>query len=74
MKTNDLIEEAISLPAEERARVVDSLLQTFNRPDDVHAAAWLGLARRRLEELRSGKVQAVPGEEIFERIRGRFGA
>ena len=39
-----------------------------------HVVAWLALARRRLDELRSGKVQAVPGEEVFERIRNRFGA
>ena len=74
MKINELIDEAVSLPAEERARMVDSLLQTFNRLDDAHAATWLNLAGRRLGELRSGKVQAVPGEEVFERVRSRIGA
>lgn len=74
MKTNELIDEAASLPLEERAKVVDSLLQTFNRPDETQAAAWLGLAQRRLAELRSGEVKAVPGEEVFARIRHRYGA
>ncbi len=74
MKTNELIDEAASLPLEERAKVVDSLLQTFNRPDETHAAAWLDLARRRLAELRSGQVKAVSGEEVFTRIRRRYGA
>ena len=67
MKTNELIDEAFSLPLEERAKLVDSLLQTFNRPDENQAAAWLALSQRRLAELRSGQVKAVPGEEVFAR-------
>jgi putative addiction module component (TIGR02574 family) len=74
MKTNELIAEAASLPLEERAKVVDSLLQTFNHPDETHAAEWLAVAQRRLAELRSGQVKAVPGEEVFLRIRQRYGA
>lgn len=74
MKTDQLIDEAASLPLEERARLVDSLLRTFNRPDETLAAAWLELAQRRLAELRSGQVKAVPGEEVFARIRYRYGA
>ena len=74
MKTNELIDEATSLPLEEQAKVVDSLLQTFNRHDETHSAAWLDLAQRRLGELRSGQVKAVPGEEVFARIRHRYGA
>ncbi|MBK7815745.1 MAG: addiction module protein [Rhodocyclaceae bacterium] len=74
MKTHELIDEAASLPLEERAKVVDSLLQTLNRPDEAHAAEWLAVAERRLAELRSGQVKAVPGEEVFARIRRRYGA
>ena len=74
MKTNKLIDEVASLPLEERAKVVDSLLQTFNRPDETQAAAWLDLAQRRLAESRSGQVKAVPGEEVFAYIRHRYDA
>lgn len=74
MKTNELIDEVASLPLEERAKVVDSLLQTFNRPDDTQATEWLAVAQRRLAELRSGEIKAVPGEEVFVRIRHRYGA
>lgn len=73
MKTTDLLDEATSLPLEERARLVDSLLQTLNRPSDTHAAAWIETARRRLAEVRSGTVVPVPGESVFERIQQRYG-
>ena len=74
MKTSDLIDEAVSLPLEERARVVDTLLQSLNPPDEAAAAAWLEVARRRLTELRSGSVAPLEGEQVFARIRSRYGA
>ena len=73
MNTDELIDEVTSLPVEERARVVDSLLQSLNSPDESNTAAWLALAKRRLEELRSGAVKAIPGEEVFAKIRQRYG-
>jgi hypothetical protein len=35
-------------------------------------AEWMMVAKRRLAELRSGRVEAVPGDEVFARIRDRF--
>lgn len=54
MKASVLLDEAISLPVEERAHLVDCLLQTLNPPDATHAAAWAVAARRRLDELKTG--------------------
>ena len=72
MNTAELMSEAASLPLEERARLVDSLLQTLNPVDDSAAAAWLVTARRRLDDLDSGRVKAVPGDEVFEQVRRRL--
>jgi len=73
MNTIELINEATALPMEERARLVDSLLQTLNPIDDSNRAAWLAVARRRLDDLDSGRVKAIPGDEVFERVRRRLG-
>jgi putative addiction module component (TIGR02574 family) len=70
--TLEIIHEAEALPVEDRTRVVDSLLRTLNRPDPEVEKQWLVVAKRRLEELRSGKVKAVPAEEVFARIQQRF--
>ena len=72
MNTKELIEQAIALPVEERALVVDSLLRSLNPPQSEIDAKWTKGARRRLVELRSGKVETVPGEAVFERVRERF--
>jgi putative addiction module component (TIGR02574 family) len=73
MKAADLMTEAVSLPLEERAQLVDSLLQTLNPADEANTAAWLAVARRRLDDLDSGRVKAVNGDEVFERVRQRLG-
>jgi putative addiction module component (TIGR02574 family) len=68
----EIIQEAESLPVEERAIVVDSLLRTFNPADTKIESEWVAVAKRRLAELRTGKVKAIPGEEVFAKIRERF--
>jgi len=72
-KTEDIIQEATSLPVEERIIVVDSLLRTLNMPDPDIDKEWAVIAKRRLVELRSGRVNSVPGGQVFARIRERFG-
>ncbi len=70
---DEIIKEAESLPVEERAIVVDSLLRTLNPPDAEVDRKWVEVAKRRLEELRSGQVKAVPGNQVFAKVRERFG-
>ena len=74
MKTTDILNEAISLPVEERVILVDSLLKTLNSPSPNIDKLWAEIAQRRLLELRSGEVKAVPGDEVFKRIWERFSA
>ena len=71
--TAEIIRDAESLPVEERTVVVDSLLRSLNPPDPEIDGKWVAVAKRRLEELRSGRVKPVPGEEVFAKIRQRFG-
>ena len=72
MATKKILEEALSLPVEERALIADSLLRSLNMPDSDIDAKWTEVAKRRLQELRSGKVKPIPGEEVFERALRQF--
>ena len=72
MNTKQLIDEAVSLPVEERALVVDSLLRSLNQPESEIDKKWANEAKRRLDELWSGRVEAIPGEEVFEKVWERF--
>jgi putative addiction module component (TIGR02574 family) len=72
MKTKDLIAEAISLPVEERALIIDSLLKSLNPTESEMDKKWATLAGKRLEQLRSGEIQAIPGEEVFQKVWSRI--
>jgi putative addiction module component (TIGR02574 family) len=72
MNTAHLMTEAASLPLEERAKLVDSLLQTLNPIDPTVADAWLALARHRLDDIDSGRVGTIPGEAVFEKVSQRI--
>ena len=71
-KTQNLIDEAISLPIEKRVLLVDSLLQSMNPINKENDQKWALEAKTRLEELRSGKVKSVPGDVVFKKIWKRF--
>jgi putative addiction module component (TIGR02574 family) len=72
MNTKELIAEAISLPVEERALMVDSLLKSLNLPEADIDKRWASVAQRRLNDLRSRRVEAVAGEKVFEKIWRRL--
>jgi hypothetical protein len=72
MKTKDLISEALSLPVEARAQVVDSILRSMNPPEAEIDKKWAQTAKQRLSELRTGKTAIVPGDEVFNEIWKRY--
>ncbi len=70
--TKEIIKQASSLPVEERASLVDSLLKTLNAPNEEIDRKWTEVAKRRLEEILSGKVKTIPGNRVFKKVRERF--
>lgn len=71
--TQELFEQAESLPVEDRAMLVDSLLRTLNQPDPAIDREWAAVAEKRLQELRDGKVEPIPAEDVFAEARKRLG-
>jgi len=72
MKTKELIKEISSLPVEDRILVADSVLRSLNPPEAEIDKKWAKEAQKRLNELRNGKVEAIPCEKVFEKINKRF--
>lgn len=68
----DIAAQALNLPPEDRAKMIERLLASFE-PKSAAQAAWLDLARARREEVRVGKVAMVPGDEALARVRARIG-
>ena len=72
MSTNldQLTADAMKLPLRDRVQLAQRLVSTID--DEVETdteALWFAEAERRLEELRSGKVQGIPAEDVFRNAR-----
>lgn len=74
MSAEKFIDEAIHLPVELQVQIVDALLTSLNTPDPEVDREWIEITQRRLEDYESGVAELVPGEDVFERIRQRFGS
>jgi len=68
-EVSDLLKKALALPAEARAALAGSLLESLEDIVDASAEeAWSQEIARRIEELDSGKVKPVPWAEARRQI------
>lgn len=65
----ELAERAMSLPVEQRARLAEQILSTLDPQDDSVEQAWDQEIRKRLDEIDSGLVTAIPANEAFAKVR-----
>ena len=65
----DAIEaEILVLPASERARLLDKLIESLETDPTVEAA-WQREAQRRDDEIESGEVEALSGNAVVAQLR-----
>jgi hypothetical protein len=70
-QAHELQAQVLGLPAEDRARLLELLLASFE-PKSKAQEAWLGLAARRREDVRSGKTAMISGSEALARAKARI--
>jgi len=74
-EASELLKKALALSTEERAQLVDSLLESLEeRHEEPPAveAAWNDEVARRIAELDSGNAKTIPWEEIRQRISAKL--
>ncbi|MCC5869256.1 MAG: addiction module protein [Gammaproteobacteria bacterium] len=70
---SEIYEEIQQLSDPEKDRLLRALVAELDGPPDSNVEkAWLDEAQRRYLELEHGRVKAVPGEVVFERLRTRL--
>ena len=68
--SEQILKEALALPLQERAELVEQLLATFQSPPDPYIdELWAHEAEDRLGAYNRGELKAVPAEEVFNRIK-----
>ncbi len=68
---DDLVAEVLDLPAQDRARLLELLISSFE-PTSIAQRAWLNLASQRRDGVGLGEVSMATGEAALQRVRARI--
>ena len=73
MTVEQITSEVLALPDEARARLADRLVESLDPADESYLhKVWADEARRRLDEVRSGRVKTIPGDEALAQVRRKL--
>ena len=74
-KAQKVLEEALTLPPEERADVAATLLESLDEQEDEGVEeAWAQEIEHRIRDVESGAVKTIPWSEARRRLRERLDA
>jgi putative addiction module component (TIGR02574 family) len=65
-----LIQQALDLPADERAEVAERLLSSLE-PLSAIDHLWAQEAEDRIDAYERGEIEAIPAEDVFNAIKNR---
>ena len=63
--TKQVLENALALPAIDRAAIVDSLLTSLDHPDTSIDEIWTEEVEKRLAAFNAGRMKTIPTDECF---------
>jgi len=68
-----VVDEALSLPAEARMSLVETLLASLNLPTQPEIdRLWAEEAERRISQIDKREIKLVPGKKVFSNIRKKY--
>ena len=70
----ELLRDALALPQEARAALIDSLIESLDQTIEEGAEeAWRGEIELRLKQIDSGAVKLISWRDARQRLRDRLG-
>ena len=70
--SKELLEAALGLEPDERARLAHGLLVSLDGEDEGADEAWVAEVTKRARDVREGRVELVDGPSSLQAIRERF--
>jgi putative addiction module component (TIGR02574 family) len=68
----EITAELLELPSTARAELASRLLESLDDLSEAeHDQLWAEEAERRYDAYKAGAIDAIPAEEVFERLRSR---
>jgi putative addiction module component (TIGR02574 family) len=73
-EASQLLEKALTLSTEDRGALVDRLIKSLDEgaADEDAEEAWSEEIKRRVDDVRSGRVAMIPGDEVRRRLGRRL--
>lgn len=68
LSRDSFINQALKLTLEERFLIIETLIQSLDRPDKNIDAIWADEAEKRLKAYREGKLKGIPIEDVLGQI------
>lgn len=67
-----VLDQALKLPANDRAALVENLILSLDKPDPSLDAQWLKEAEDRLAAYHCGELSTVDAEQVFAELGKRI--
>jgi putative addiction module component (TIGR02574 family) len=73
-QASEVLEKALALSPQDRGLLISRLIASLDEgpAEEGVEAAWSDELKRRVEEIQSGKVEMIPGEEVDRRLAARL--
>ncbi|MGA7374723.1 MAG: addiction module protein [Candidatus Sulfotelmatobacter sp.] len=73
-QVSELLEKALSLSTHERGLLIDRLVESLDDgpAEEGVEAAWEDEIKRRVDDIRSGRVKMIPGEQVLRELADEF--
>ena len=72
-KIQEIENEVLSLPPQERAIIAEHIIRSLDDEEDTEVERlWIAEAERRYKEYKEGKVKARPASLVFKEARSKL--
>jgi putative addiction module component (TIGR02574 family) len=73
-QASEVLEKALALSTQDRGLIIDRLIENLdNEPaEEGVEEAWSEEIKRRVDDIKSGRVEMIPGEEVHRRLLARL--
>jgi putative addiction module component (TIGR02574 family) len=73
-KVAEVLDKAMALSIDERGLLIDRLVESLDDapPEEGVDEAWADEIKRRVDEIRAGKVKMIPGDQVLRELAKEF--
>jgi putative addiction module component (TIGR02574 family) len=73
-QVSEVLEKALALSTQDRGLLIDRLIESLDEgpAEEGVKQAWSDEIKRRVDDIQSGKVEMIPGDEVRRRLAARL--